>query len=218
MTAQPPDDPVAARRPRMGNQQRRDQIVRCARTVFAREGLAGARTRDIAAEAGINEATLYRHFSSKDELFEAAVVTPLEEAVGRLVESSGSAPGVASPQSAVQRQQSRDFVFELCSVMREIAPLIGIVLFANSDVAKRYYTDRIQPALSQVQRVIELNYDSWPHRPFDPEMIVQWAFGMAWITAVTDELSGRPRDLDVVADRITDLFFDGLVLPDEPDE
>ena len=74
MTSQPPDDPVVVRRPRMGNKQRRDQIVRCARTVFAREGLAGARTRDIAAEAGINEATLYRHFSSKTELLDEMLV------------------------------------------------------------------------------------------------------------------------------------------------
>jgi AcrR family transcriptional regulator len=45
-------------RKRMASEQRREQILLAARTVFVKKGLDGARTRDIAAEAGINEAML----------------------------------------------------------------------------------------------------------------------------------------------------------------
>ncbi|MFA5890812.1 MAG: TetR/AcrR family transcriptional regulator [Actinomycetota bacterium] len=51
-----------------GSEDRRAQIVAAALRVLAREGLAGATTRRIAAEAGVNVATLNYHFGGKDEL------------------------------------------------------------------------------------------------------------------------------------------------------
>ena len=77
---------------RLTADERRQQIVSSARKVFVAQGLGGARTRDIAAEAGVNEALLYRHFASKEELFEAAVVEPLQSAVAHLVQASGAPP------------------------------------------------------------------------------------------------------------------------------
>lgn len=41
--------------------------------MFARHGLAGATTRAIAQEAGVNEVTLFRHFQTKDRLLAAVV-------------------------------------------------------------------------------------------------------------------------------------------------
>ena len=79
-------------RTRLTADARREQIIEAAREVFARSGRAGARTRDLAEAAGINEALLYRHFDSKEDLYEAAVAAPLEQAVATLVERSGEPP------------------------------------------------------------------------------------------------------------------------------
>lgn len=49
------------------------RIVAAAARVFARHGLAGATTRAIATEAGVNEVTLFRHFRTKDRLLAAVV-------------------------------------------------------------------------------------------------------------------------------------------------
>ena len=46
--------------------------MRAAMGIVAREGLAAATTAAIAAEAGVAEGTLYRHFTSKDDLLIAA--------------------------------------------------------------------------------------------------------------------------------------------------
>ena len=51
----------------------RQRLLRAAGVVFAREGLAGATTRAIAAEARVNEVTLFRHFRSKGRLLAAVV-------------------------------------------------------------------------------------------------------------------------------------------------
>jgi AcrR family transcriptional regulator len=48
--------------------QTRDRIVSAAREVIARKGKRGATTREIADLAGVNEATLFRHFGNKESL------------------------------------------------------------------------------------------------------------------------------------------------------
>ena len=62
---------------RSGRQQRsvetRAAILAAAGRIFAKSGLAGARTDAIAAAAGVNKALLYYYFSSKESLFEAVV-------------------------------------------------------------------------------------------------------------------------------------------------
>ena len=46
----------------------RERILTAAREVIARKGKRGATTREIADVAGVNEATLFRHFGSKSTL------------------------------------------------------------------------------------------------------------------------------------------------------
>ena len=46
----------------------RDRILGAAREVMARKGKKGATTREIAEVAGVNEATLFRHFGTKEAL------------------------------------------------------------------------------------------------------------------------------------------------------
>jgi AcrR family transcriptional regulator len=51
----------------------RERILEAAVQVFAEHGTRGATTRRIAAQAGVNEVTLFRHFGSKDELLREAL-------------------------------------------------------------------------------------------------------------------------------------------------
>ncbi len=54
---------------RLTGAERRDQILACARYVFAQEGYDGARTAEIAERAGVSERLMYKHFEGKRELF-----------------------------------------------------------------------------------------------------------------------------------------------------
>jgi len=49
----------------------RSRIILAAREVIARKGKRGATTREIAEVAGVNEATLFRHFGTKESLIVA---------------------------------------------------------------------------------------------------------------------------------------------------
>ena len=55
------------------SERKRNAILNAARTVFSRQGYAGASVDDVAAEAGIAKGTLYLYFKSKQELYVAAL-------------------------------------------------------------------------------------------------------------------------------------------------
>lgn len=50
-----------------------DRLLETAFRVFVNSGFRGATTRRIAAEAGLNEVTLFRHFKTKEDLIVAAL-------------------------------------------------------------------------------------------------------------------------------------------------
>src|SRR5581483_10852630 len=66
---------------RLSAEARRELIIDAARDVFVENGQAGGRLRDIAERAGITEAYLYRYFTSKTELYHAAVYEPVERII-----------------------------------------------------------------------------------------------------------------------------------------
>jgi AcrR family transcriptional regulator len=57
--------------PRLKAAQRREQLIEVATKIFAKWGYNAATTASIAEAAGVTEPILYRHFSSKQEMFVA---------------------------------------------------------------------------------------------------------------------------------------------------
>lgn len=51
----------------------RERLLTAGLKVFSQKGYTGATTKEIAREAGIAEVTLFRHFPSKEKLFEAVI-------------------------------------------------------------------------------------------------------------------------------------------------
>jgi AcrR family transcriptional regulator len=71
---------------RLPRTERREQIIAAATRAFAGAGFAATNLDDIAAEAGISRAILYRHFDSKTDLYQAV----LDHACGRLITATGA--------------------------------------------------------------------------------------------------------------------------------
>jgi AcrR family transcriptional regulator len=79
---------------RMRAPDRRRQLLAAALPCFARKGYRGTTTAELAAAAGVTPPILYRHFESKQDLFDVL----LGEAVGRVVNAwQAQLEGVAEP-------------------------------------------------------------------------------------------------------------------------
>jgi AcrR family transcriptional regulator len=94
--------------PRDEEEGTRDKILNAALQEFSRHGLSGARIDAIAAESGINKGMIYYYFSSKDDLYVAA----LEESYRRFrqIESEFQLESLA-PVAALRRLVSASFDF-----------------------------------------------------------------------------------------------------------
>ena len=100
--------PPPARSTRAVQQRARDtrgRIVAAALGVFAERGFEGARTRDIAARAGVNQGLITYHFSSKEELWKAAadhIFTLLGDEFRRRREALGDVEPLARLRALVR--------------------------------------------------------------------------------------------------------------------
>jgi len=56
---------------RMSAEERKLQILRVAVSLFSRHGFVGTTTKEIAQAAGVSEAMVFRHFATKQELYNA---------------------------------------------------------------------------------------------------------------------------------------------------
>ena len=83
-----------AARTEQGRRERRDAILQAAISLFAQRGFADAGISDIARVAGVSHGTVFLYFASKDALFRAAILEPLEEFAARslqIMDGEGSA-------------------------------------------------------------------------------------------------------------------------------
>jgi AcrR family transcriptional regulator len=130
-----PSGQARRRRPpeRDGDTERR--ILEAAHTVFQRRGTAGARTQEIAAEAGVNSALLHYYFRSKERL--AAAV--FRHAAGELFPL---VIGILSSDVALEEKVRRVIEVELDRLSR--APYLPA--YVISELA--YHPERIHQLLA----------------------------------------------------------------------
>ena len=56
---------------RMKGDERREQILQTAITLFSQKGFKGTTTKEIGRAAGVSEAMVFRHFSKKSDIYDA---------------------------------------------------------------------------------------------------------------------------------------------------
>jgi AcrR family transcriptional regulator len=195
-------EPKGERRPRRPSTERREEILDAARRVFLMSGYAGATVREIAAAADVNDAVLYRSFSTKEQMFEEAIAAPLEEAVNAAFRSAPGDPEV--------RAVSEAFVQDLLEAMRDIAPLLMVVL-GDAERGATFYRQRFQPALSRLREVIDTNLPMWSHRDFDPDLAAMAVIGMCLFIALHNRFGDTPTgEPSQIAPELLSIVWDGL--------
>lgn len=210
MTRDAPKDqpaPAKARRRRayLPAAERRASILAAAQEVFTRTNLQGARTRDIAKAAQINQATIFEHFDSKEALFQEAVVLPLIEAMRGMHERMEVYETASSPEEVGQlaEQSTKRHLQD----MIDLFPLMTVALFAEPEEGRKLYQEQIAPLIRQRGAVLRpLMKDD-----VDPEFVGLMSFGALFAVAMDRYFSGKKGDLSAVASQFNRLLTTGFV-------
>jgi AcrR family transcriptional regulator len=103
----------------------RERILEAAQALFATQGYRRTGTAQIAEAAGIVESTLFRHFNTKAQLFEQAVIAPLRTSVDDLTARRRQAdPDVSNEEAAY------NFFDEILTTLRRDSGLLIAALAA----------------------------------------------------------------------------------------
>ena len=190
-------------RKRLTAEERRESILLAGRAVFLEQGLNGARTRTIAERAGITEAVLYRHFESKEEIFEAAVLTPLRAMLEDLLERSRALlAGEETRPRLVMRLESL-----WLERLAEIVPLLGPALFDDQTLGRKCYQEIVAPFLDGLQRAA---VSSGLLPAGEARGLVRAIFGTNLLLVLDRLQQGQEVDIPSLAGQLSDLYLLGL--------
>ena len=184
---------------RISYQERHEQILEHAREIFAEKGLAGARTRDIANACGINEALLYKHFGSKEEIFRESILRVYAGLRDQWkLEAAERANGLDALQALVKAQ----LVF-LTGNPSVGGSLLHAIALATDDmqareIAKNWFLEHNMLILETVKRGMG---DGSMDPDLVPERATMFLRGIVWIymvEAILGLTGNRDEMLDLV--------------------
>jgi len=206
-TVKPEAEKPRLRRAYLPAAERRKSIIAAAQQVFARQNLKGARTRDIARAAQVNQATIFEHFESKEALFHAAVVQPLIDAMqgmhGRVEVYETAATPDELARLAVESGQRH--IADAIAIF----PLLVAALFSEPELGQRLYREHIAPLVRQRGRVL----DSVARDGLDRDFIGLANFGMLFAIAMDTHLGdheGAAPDVEHLARLFTRMATGGF--------
>lgn len=123
----------------------RERVLEAAQRLFAAQGYRRTGTAQIADAAGVVESTLFRHFATKAQLFEQAVITPLRSSVDDLTERRRQADPDVSNEEA-----SYNFFDEILVTLREDSGLLIAALAALTFERETEEFNRLPGAFSDL--------------------------------------------------------------------
>jgi AcrR family transcriptional regulator len=199
---------------RLSAQDRRQQIMTVAVALFARKGYQGTTTREIAEEAGVNEALLFRHFPSKENLY------------WTIIEEQCSARG--RRQRIKQILESGDDDFQIFASMAreflvrtphdtEMTRLLWFTALENHTLSERFFRTFVADYYEALGNHIRARIRQGKFRKVDPLLAARGFFGMVVYHFLIQELFGGEKyqkfDPDQVSTALAGIWLAGMESP-----
>jgi AcrR family transcriptional regulator len=177
--------------------------LKAARRAFSETGdVNGTTIKVIAQHSQISEGMIYRHFESKEQLFFEAVVEPLQEAVDDLV-AAAEVIDRDEPLTPERQMETLNGLYrQLISTLKEVIPLLGLVLFGDPQVARRFYKDNLALAMDRLGDAwnrVEIRYGD---KLESPPIAARAVMGIA-LSLALESYHNKQFDLDRALDLIT---------------
>ncbi len=186
---------------------REDAIIHAVNKLLAEKGFDTMTVDEVAAEVGIAKASLYKHFSSKEELASAAMVKLLDRAleqVGELEQQEGAAP-LDQLKAIVRWTLKVQWAGEMPSLPAQNSSLRSALGSDPVYLDKlMLLSDKIGAWITAGQLAGELT------TKVPPEVILYTVYARACDPVLAVLKAGGQYDEDQVVDWLTTTCFDGL--------
>ncbi len=196
---------------RMTSLERRRQIVDVAGRLFSRKGFKGTTTREIAREAGISEATIFKYFARKEALFEAIIDRCCNDESGNLTLMKK----LDGKQGREAFEEVVEFFMERYAEDPSFARLLMFSALEREKFSEIFFRSKGMEVLGYLSRQIEEMMEKGIFRPLDPELCARAFLGMVIHYCMVQEIFGFKRFFDrpraVVAETFVDIFLNGMV-------
>lgn len=194
----------------------RTRILRAARRLFAAQGYDATTTKDLAAEAGVAEGTLFRHFSCKKAiLIEVATQGWVEILTDLLTELSemGSYKAVAQVmRRRMLRLQENSDLLRVCFIEAQYHP----------ELRDRIQSEVISKMTDVAEAFFETAMERGVYRRMNPKIVAQVFLGMFAVAGFSNSTiidpDASPKALQEMAEGIADIFLHGVLANEERDE
>lgn len=165
---------AARQLPRANYQARRQEIVEAAVKVFNRAGFAGASLSAVAEELGVDRASLYYYFSSKEQLFDEIIRSVL-------VENDRLAQRIAATDLSPSRKL-RELVISFMQSYADNYPLLYIYIredLAHVSDARSQWSSEMRAINRSIERsvisIVEQGFAEGTLRPIGSPRSVAYA-------------------------------------------
>jgi AcrR family transcriptional regulator len=132
----------------------RDRLLKAAHELFTDLGYRATTTKEIAARAGVAELTLFRHFGSKVEIFDASVLIPLKTYLRQWSQTWVDFSGEASLDAMAAR-----LVDGLYTLIRQDHRIFQELISARSDPRSDLYPAAVEVS-SELRKGLRAVHDA----------------------------------------------------------
>lgn len=154
-----------ALRQKRSPEERREQILRAAESLFAEQGFERTTTREIAQVADISEGTIYKYFESKQQIL-FAMVSHMIEPLAELFAEQQDADDEAIIKTFIRSQ------FEFFDRKSEWMLTMFSELRIHPELMKEYFQSVAQPALQVLEHYISRRIEAGAFRQVNPTVVV----------------------------------------------
>jgi len=195
---------------RLTGEERRRMIVEAALALFSQKGFRGTTTKEIAEAAGCSEATIFKHFATKDELYSAIL-----EAKSRIEETLAKAA-----QAAARKDDAgvfRAVGLESLTRTEQDPSLMRLLLFSaleGHELSHLFFESKVRRLHEFLSGYIDKRIADGAFQPVDPLLAARGFVGMVAHYLLIHEIFGVKRRAGLLPEHVVDtfvtLFLEGI--------
>ncbi|MFI7466195.1 TetR family transcriptional regulator [Nonomuraea sp. NPDC049646] len=188
-------------RRRMSGRERREQLIRISRTLFAEKGFDGTSIEEIAATAQVSKPVVYEHFGGKEGVYAVVVDREMQKLLGMITSA------LAASHSLIKLERAALALLQYIEESSEGFRILVRDSHAASGTGT--FASLISEIASQVEDVLA---DEFAGRGYDPKLAPMYAQMLVGMVALTGQwwLDVRKPGREEVAAHLVNLAWNGL--------